>query len=147
MVMSDVTSGKISIEAPLSKVEAILFDIAQYPTWSSAIRSVTILQKDEMGRPISATLAIDAGMMKDRVTLDYDWSKAPGRLDFSLSDADLLTAMDGAYIFSALDADSTEVTYELHVDLSMPIPAMMRRKAEEATINAALEQLKTFAEK
>ena len=145
--MSDITTGKISIEAPLSKVEAILFDIAQYPTWSSAIKSVAILEKDDKGRATSATLSIDAGMMKDRVTLDYDWSQAPGRLNFSLSDADLLTAMDGAYIIIAQDEDTTEVTYELHVDLSMPIPAMMRHKAEEATINTALGQLKTFAEK
>ena len=145
--MSDITTGKISIEAPLSKVEAILFDIAQYPTWSSAIKSVAILEKDDKGRATSATRSIDAGMMKDRVTLDYDWSQAPGRLNFSLSDADLLTAMDGAYIIIAQDEDTTEVTYELHVDLSMPIPAMMRHKAEEATINTALGQLKTFAEK
>lgn len=145
--MTDITTGKISIEAPLAKVEAILFDIAQYPTWSGAIKSVTILEKDDKGRATSATLSIDAGMMKDRVTLEYDWSKAPGRLDFSLSDADLLTAMDGAYIVTAQDEDTTEVTYELHVDLSMPIPAMMRHKAEEATINTALGQLKTFAER
>lgn len=145
--MSDITAGKISIDAPHSKVEAILFDLAQYPTWSSAIKSVNVLEKDEKGRATSATLSIDAGMMKDRVTLDYDWSQAPDRLSFSMSDADLLTAMDGAYIIAAEDEETTEVTYELHVDLSMPIPAMMRHKAEKATIDMALEQLKTFAEK
>jgi len=145
--MTDITTGKISIDAPHSKVEAILFDLAQYPTWSSAIKSVNVLEKDEKGRATSATLSIDAGMMKDRVTLDYDWSQAPSRLSFSMSDADLLTAMDGAYIIAAEDEDTTEVTYELHVDLSMPIPAMMRHKAEKATIDMALGQLKTFAEK
>lgn len=145
--MTDASTGKISIEAPLSKVEAILFDLAQYPTWSSAIKSVAVLAKDEKGRATSATISIDAGMMKDRVTLEYDWSQAPHRLSFSLTDADLLTAMNGAYIITAQDEDTTEVTYELHVDLSMPIPAMMRHNAEKATIAMALEQLKTFAEK
>jgi ribosome-associated toxin RatA of RatAB toxin-antitoxin module len=145
--MSDTSTGKTSIAAPQSKVEQILFDISQYPTWSSAIKSVSILEKDEKGRTLSATLAIDAGMMKDRVTLEYDWTKAPQRLSFSMTDADLLTQMDGVYIITALDEATTEVTYELQVDLSMPIPAMMRRKAEQATINMALEQLKTFAEK
>lgn len=145
--MSDTSTGKISIEAPHSKVEKILFDISQYPTWSSAIKSVSVGKKDATGRALSATLSIDAGMMKDRVTLDYDWSAAPARLSFSLADADLLTQMDGAYIITAQDDETTEVTYELLVDLSMPIPAMMRRKAEEATIHMALEQLKTFAEK
>ena len=145
--MTDASTGKISIEAPLSKVEGILFDLAQYPTWSSAIKSVAVLEKDEKGRATSVTLSIDAGMMKDRVTLEYDWSQAPQRLSFSMTDADLLTAMEGAYIITAQDEDTTEVTYELHVDLSMPIPAMMRHNAEKATINMALGQLKTFAEK
>ena len=145
--MSETSTGKTSIEAPHSKVEDILFDISQYPTWSSAIKSVSVLEKDEKGRALSATLSIDAGMMKDRVTLEYDWGKAPGRLSFSMTDADLLTQMDGAYVITAQDEDTTEVIYELRVSLSMPIPAMMRHKAEQATISMALEQLKTFAEK
>lgn len=145
--MADFSTGKISIEAPLAIVAAALFDIAQYPTWSSAIKSVNVTSVDDKGRPLAATLSIDAGMMKDRVSLAYDWSQAPGRLSFSLTDADLLTAMDGAYVISAEDEDTTDVTYELHVDLSMPIPSIMRKNAEKATIEMALSQLKTFAEK
>jgi hypothetical protein len=91
-------------------------------------------------------MTIDAGMMKDRPTLDYDWSEAPSKLRFSLEDADLLTGMDGVYSIKSIDEDTTEVTYELEVSLSMPIPAMMRQKAEKATIDAALSQLKTHLE-
>jgi hypothetical protein len=72
---------------------------------------------------------------------------APQRLSFSMTDADLLTQMDGAYIITSQDEETTEVIYELRVDLLMPIPAMMRHKAEQTTINMALEQLKSFAEK
>jgi len=84
--------------------------------------------------------------MKDRPVLDYDWSQAPNKLSFSLDEADLLTSMDGVYTISAIDEDTTEVTYELGVDLSMPVPAMMRQKAEKATIDAALAQLKSYLE-
>jgi len=135
------------IDAPLARVQELLFDIANYPSWTSAIKSVEVLGRDETGRVSSALLKIDAGMLKDRVTLDYDWSGAPNKVSFMLSDADLLTAMDGAYILKAQDEDSTQVTYELHVELSMPVPAMMRHKAEKATIDMALSQLKAFAEK
>lgn len=145
--MANTTSGTISIQAPVVAIQGILFDIAQYPSWSTAIKSVEVLTKDEQGRITSARLVVDAGMMKDRVTLDYDWSAAPGRLEFSLADADLLTAMDGAYIITAEDEESTTVRYELTVSLSMPIPAMMRQKAERATIDQVLNQLKTHAEK
>lgn len=144
--MVEKTSGTVSIEAPIGRVQQLLFDIEKHPTWSLAIKSLDVLERDESGRVTSAKLKIDAGIMKDRVTLDYDWSAAPGKLSFSLTDADLLTAMDGAFILSADDADTTQVTYELAVDLSMPIPAMMRQKAEKATIDMTLNQLKTIAE-
>jgi hypothetical protein len=78
--------------------------------------------------------------------LDYDWSQAPIKLSFSLDEANLLTGMDGVYTITAIDDDTTEVTYELGVTLSMAVPAMMRQKAEKATIDAALAQLKAHLE-
>lgn len=144
--MSELSTSTITIDAPIDAVRAILFDLAAYPTWSTAIKSAEVKATDDQGRATSVKVAIDAGMMKDRVLLNYDWSAAPDRLEFSLEDADLLTAMNGAYITKAVDADTTSVTYELGVEVSMPIPAMMRTKAEKATIDQALAQLKEHAE-
>lgn len=143
--MSDITSGTVSIDAPRSEIQKLLFEIGAYPTWSKAIKSVEVLSNDAEGRVASARLVVDAGMMKDKVVLDYDWSKSPDQLSFSLSDADILTAMDGTYLISG-DEESTTVTYTLNVELSMPLPAMMRHKAEQTVIDTALAQLKVFAE-
>jgi hypothetical protein len=49
--------------------------------------------------------------------------------------------MSGAYIVKD-NGDETEVTFELTVALSMPVPEMMRTKAEKATIDLTLKQLK-----
>lgn len=144
--MSELSSGTIQIEASLEEVQNALFEIAKYPEWSKAIKSVEVLEKDESGRLLSGKFVIDAGMMKDKVTLDYDWSQAPAKLSFSFNDADLLTGMEGAYSIKAIDADTTEVTYEMGVEISMPIPAMMRKKAEQSTIDQALSQLKSHLE-
>ena len=144
--MSELSTSTITIDAPIDAVRAILFDLAAYPTWSTAIKSAEVKATDDQGRATSVKVSIDAGMMKDRVLLNYDWSAAPDRLEFSLEDADLLTAMNGAYITKAVDADTTSVTYELGVEVSMPIPAMMRTKAEKATIDQALAQLKEHVE-
>ena len=144
--MSELSTSTITIDAPIDAVRAILFDLAAYPTWSTAIKSAEVKATDDQGRATSLKVSIDAGMMKDRVLLNYDWSAAPDRLEFSLDEADLLTAMNGAYITKEIDADTTSVTYELGVEVSMPIPAMMRTKAEKATIDQALAQLKEHAE-
>ena len=144
--MSDFSSSTITIDAPLDAVKQALFDLEKYPEWSSSIKSVEAIARDDQGRITKVKMVIDAGMMKDRVILDYDWSGAPGKLSFTLDDADLLTGMDGAYTIKALDEDSTSITYELTVSLSMPIPAMMRQKAEKTTIDQALAQLKASLE-
>lgn len=144
--MSELSTSTITIDAPIDAVRTILFDLGSYPTWSTAIKSAEVKETDDQGRATSVKVSIDAGMMKDRVLLNYDWSAAPDRLEFSMEDADLLTAMNGAYITKAIDADTTSVTYELGVEVSMPIPAMMRTKAEKATIDQALAQLKAHAE-
>jgi len=144
--MAAFSTATITIDAPIAEVQKVLFALDKYPEWSTQIKSAEALDHDDQGRITKVKMSIDAGMMKDRPTLDYDWSEAPNKLSFSLEDADLLTGMNGIYSFKSIDEDTTEVTYQLEVSLSMPIPAMMRQKAEKATIDAALSQLKTHLE-
>jgi ribosome-associated toxin RatA of RatAB toxin-antitoxin module len=139
--MSEKSTAKVIVDAPLAEVEKALFEIGSYPEWLSSIKKADVLESDGQGRVLKAKLSIDAGMMKDRVTLDYDWSAAPGSLSFSMDDADLLTQMDGTYTIKSIDEDSTEVTYELTVAVGMPIPAMMITKAQQQTIDVALKEL------
>ena len=144
--MTDLSKSLISIDAPIADVQKALFELDKYPEWSTQIKSAEALAHDDQGRITKVKMSIDAGMMKDRPILDYDWSQAPNKISFSLDEADLLTSMDGIYTITAVDEDTTEVTYELGVALSMPVPAMMRQKAEKATIDAALAQLKSYLE-
>jgi len=139
--MSEKSGSTVIIDAPLADVQLALFEIGAYPEWLSSIKKADVLERDGENRVLKAKLAIDAGMMKDRVTLDYDWSAAPASLSFSMDEADLLTQMDGTYSLKAIDADSTEVTYELTVAVGMPVPSMMITKAQKQTIDAALKEL------
>ena len=139
--MSNPTSSTVSIAASADDVRAVLFDISNFPTWSTSFKSVTVLASNGEGRPTQAKLSVDAGALKDKPTLNFDWSAYPDRVDYSLEDADLLTDMTGAYIVKE-NGDETEVTFELTVALSMPVPEMMRTKAEKATIDLTLKQLK-----
>ena len=139
--MSSATTSTVSITASADEVRAVIFDLASYPSWSTSFKSVTVLESDGQGRPTQVSMSVDAGALKDKPTLNYDWSAYPDRLDFSLEDADLLTQMSGAYIVKD-NGDETEVTFELTVALSRPVPDIMRTKAEKSTIDLALKQLK-----
>jgi uncharacterized membrane protein len=144
--MSEFSSSTISIDAPIAEVGATLFAVASYPDWSASFKKVDVLETDAQGRALKAKLTVDAGPVKDVVTLAFDWSSAPAKVTFTLEDANVLTKMDGAYLLKSLDADTTSVTYELSVGLSMPIPAMMITKQEKSTIDSALKQLKEHLE-
>ena len=139
--MSQKSTSTVVIDAPLADVQAALFSIESYPEWLSSIKKVDVIERDSQNRVTKAKLTIDAGMMKDRVVLDYDWSAEPALLSFTMDEADLLTQMDGTYTLKALDADSTQVTYELEIAVSMPVPAMMITKGQQQTIDAALKEL------
>lgn len=140
-----MSRSTIVIEAAMSEVSQVLFDLEKYPEWSDSITKVKVTERDEDGRVTGATLTISAGAVKDEVSLSYNWDGAPERLEFELEDANMLTKMDGAYILKDL-GDETEVTYELSVGLSMPIPQMMITKQEKTTIDQALAQLKEHCE-
>jgi uncharacterized membrane protein len=140
-----MSRSTIVIEAPMSQVSEVLFDLEKYPDWSDSITKVKVTERDEGGRVTGATLTIAAGAVKDEVSLSYNWDGAPGRLEFELEDANMLTKMDGAYILKDL-GDETEITYELSVGLSMPIPQLMITKQEKTTIDQALAQLKEHCE-
>jgi carbon monoxide dehydrogenase subunit G len=144
--MSEASKNSIQIDAPVADVAALLFDPAGYPEWSSAIKSASVLEKDGEGRATKIEMMIKAGQVKDRVILDYDWSKAPNALTFALDDADMLTEMTGGYTLTDNGDETTKVEYELTVALSMPVPAMMRTKAERDTIDLALKELKAKLE-
>ncbi|MFM8922099.1 MAG: SRPBCC family protein [Candidatus Nanopelagicaceae bacterium] len=140
-----MTSSKITIEASAEEVRKVLYDIAAYPTWSKTIKAAQVESSDDQGRPLRIQLTIEAGMLRDKPTLDYDWSGAPDQVTFSLVDADLLMQMDGTYTVKSL-GDETEVTYELNTDVTMPVPKPMLQQAELSTIKLALDELKAYVE-
>ncbi len=144
-VMADQTESSIIIEAAPAEVMAVVADLKNYPSWASAIKRVDIEETDKSGRPLRVTISIDAGAMRDTVSLVYDWSGSPDVVSWSLEDAKMLTAMDGAYEVRE-HPEGSEVSYRLTVDLSMPMLSMIKRKAEKDVVDSALKQLKKFVE-
>ena len=58
----------------------------------------------------------------------------------------MLSAMDGSYSLDAVDAGRTRVTYQLSVELKLPLLGMLKRKAEKVIVDTALKGLKRRVE-
>lgn len=147
--MAESTSSSIVIAAPTGEVLDVIADLEFYPEWIKEIKQVEILTEDGDGWPDQATFVLDAGAIKDTYTLDYSWDineEGQGVASWFLTQGVVLKAMDGSYTLSEVEEGSTEVVYELTVDVKVPVLGMLKRKAEKVIIDSALRGLKKRVE-
>jgi ribosome-associated toxin RatA of RatAB toxin-antitoxin module len=142
--MADQTRSEITISATPAEVMATIADLASYPEWVSGIQQVEVLTEYEDGRPAEARFVIDSGAIKDRYALEYTWD-GDDSVSWTLTEGDLLTAMDGTYRL-ADQGGSTTVEYTLAVDLKIPMIGLIKRKAEKVIVDTALKGLKARVE-
>ncbi|MEC3920098.1 SRPBCC family protein [Nocardia sp. CDC160] len=144
--MADRTQRSIVIDAPSDRVMAVIADLESYPEWVAAARSVEVLDKYPDGRARTARFVLDAGVVKDTYTLSYTWRPDGRAVSWSLVAGDLQKAQDGTYELIALPDGTTQVVYELTVDLNIPMIGMFKRKAEKVITDTALKELKKRVE-
>jgi carbon monoxide dehydrogenase subunit G len=139
--MADRTSASITVVAPLAEIMAVIADFAAYPQWASAVRSTEVLSRDGSGRGTRVRFRLDAGVIRDSYVLAYDWD-GDSAVRWELAEAGtVITAMNGGYLL-ADSGNGTTVTYELTVDVRIPMLGMMKRRAEKTIIDTALKGLK-----
>jgi Polyketide cyclase / dehydrase and lipid transport len=144
--MADSTESTISIDAAPADVMAVIADFAAYPEWTGAVKEVEIRKLMPDGRAEEVWFFLDAGAIKDRYTLGYTW-KGSHELRWNLISAEqILKAMDGVYRLHDNGDGSTMVTYQLAVDVRIPMLGMIKRKAEKVIIDTALKELKKRVE-
>ena len=143
--MADRTESSITIEAAPVDVMDVIADFPAYPEWTGAIKEVEVRVNASNGRAKEVWFKLDAGAIKDSYTLSYVW-KGNKEVRWTLVEAEqIMKAMDGAYLL-AEDGDLTVVTYQLAVDVKIPMLGMIKRKAEKVIIDTALKELKKRVE-
>jgi len=142
--VADQASSTITIDAPPDQVLQVIADIDSYPEWTGQIQSAEVVQTGADGRPKQARFVMDAGVLKDEYTLEYDWSDTG--VDWKLvGKSSVQKSQVGSYSLSG-SGGRTEVTYKLAVDISMPMLGMFKRKAEKMIMDSALKELKKRVE-
>lgn len=136
------------IDKPPDRCYEVAADVTGYPQWAADIKEAAIDEVDEQGRPRLVTFRAAAMGRSTTYTLRYDHSGAPRRLAWVLERGDITRKLDGWYEMAPVDGDAsqTEVTYHLEVDLVVPLPGFVKRRAEGRIMHTALAELKAFAE-
>jgi ribosome-associated toxin RatA of RatAB toxin-antitoxin module len=144
--MAEHTRSSITIEAAPAAVMGVIADFGRYPEWTGEVKEAEVLATDEAGRAEQVRLLLDAGAIKDDHTLAYRWI-GDDEVQWSLVKSQMLRTLDGSYALAPLDGGArTEVTYQLTVDVKIPMLGMIKRKAEKVIIDRALAGLKKRVE-
>ncbi|MGW0187897.1 SRPBCC family protein [Streptomyces sp. NPDC003362] len=143
--MAEHTSSSTTIEAAPADVMAVIADFARYPDWTGEVKEAAVLKTDERGRAEQVRLVMDAGAIKDDQILAYTWT-GDHEVSWTLVKSQMLRSLDGSYLLEPGPAGSTEVTYQLTVDVKIPMLGMIKRKAEKVIIDRALAGLKKRVE-
>ena len=142
--MADKTTSSIVIRVPRKDVMAVIADFEAYPEWAAGIRNAEVLSP-AAERATTVRFTLDAGVIKDSYVLGYDWD-GDARVRWHLAEAgSVISEMTGGYEL-AEHGDDTEVTYDLAVGIRVPMPGMLKRRAEKTIIDTALKGLKSRAE-
>jgi uncharacterized membrane protein len=143
--MAERATEQITIEAPPARVLEVLLDFDRYPEWAADIKDVEVLEHDEAGRGTLVAYRAAAMGQSARYTLAYDYSDVPHSMSWKLTEGSIMRVLDGSYTFDAQDA-GTLVTYHLEVDLIVPIPGFVKRRASGKIMGTALRELKKHVE-
>ncbi|MGW7274813.1 SRPBCC family protein [Streptomyces sp. NPDC054864] len=142
--MAEHTSSSITIEAAPAEVMGVIADFARYPDWTGEVKEAEVLDTDDRGRAKQVRLVMDAGAIKDDQTLGYTWT-GENEVSWTLVKSQMLRSLDGTYLLRPVGA-GTEVTYQLTVDVKIPMLGMIKRKAEKVITDRALAGLKKRVE-
>jgi hypothetical protein len=143
--MAARTTASITVAAARAEVMAVIADFPAYPQWASGVRSAEVIDRAGGGRASRVRFTLDAGVIKDSYVLAYDWDADTGvRWDLA-EPGSVITALSGGYLLADTDG-GTEVTYDLAVDVRIPMPGMLKRRAEKTIIDTALKGLRDRAQ-
>jgi uncharacterized membrane protein len=142
--MADSTEAEITINAPAADIMDVIADLEKYPEWSDGVKTIEVLTTFDDGRPRTARWTVDAGIIKDVYDLEYEWH-GNHSVSWRLTQGSMLKLDDGTYTLDEIGGQ-TKVSYELKVDLNIPMLGMMKRKAEKSIVDTALKGLKKRVE-
>lgn len=146
--MADQATQTTEIAASADRIVDVLLDFEAYPAWARDLKGVTVESRDADGRGLEVTFRAAAMGRSTSYTLRYEYGDDPRTISWELVRGDIMRRLDGSYLLEPVpgDGERTRVTYHLAVDLVVPLPGFVKRRAESKIIHSALRELRAHVE-
>ncbi|HEX4016687.1 MAG TPA: SRPBCC family protein [Frankiaceae bacterium] len=143
--MPDHASESMTIKADPAKIMAVIADFPAYPQWAGPVKKMEVLDEGAGGRAKSVRFHVEVMGLSDLYVNEYTW-KGDKRVDWTMSQGRSMKSQVGWYEMAPAGNGSTKVTYDLTVDIGIPVPGLIRRRIQAKVVDTALKDLKKRCE-
>ena len=121
-------------------------DFEHYDDWVSDLKRIEVVTRDDAGTSARGRVSRGGLRSLDDLHPALRLRQGTGELSWRQVQGDLTETLNGRYRFEA-DGDETKVTYDLEVELLVPIPTFIKSRAAYRIQTQALRELKAQAER
>lgn len=117
----------------------VLADVDALPTWSSVHRQVEIVDRYPDGKPHHVRATMRLLGITDKEMLEYHWGDT-----WMVWDAEENLQQRGQHVEYNLtpEIDKTRVRFDITVDVTVPLPEFIVRRAKKVVLHVALDRLR-----
>jgi ribosome-associated toxin RatA of RatAB toxin-antitoxin module len=137
--MATSDSREVTIEATAEEILDVIADVESTPTWSPQYQSAEVLEAYDNGRPKRVKMKIKTAGISDEQVVEYTW--AGDVVSWTLVSAGSLKAQDASYTLTP-DGANTKVKFDITIDLSVPLPGFLLKRAMKGAMETATDGLR-----
>lgn len=137
--MAITETREVTIEATPDEILRVLYDLESLTEWSSAHQEVEVLERDDEGRPKRSRQVVKIVGISDEQVLDY--TVHDDGVSWKLVSASQQKDQHARYTLTP-DGDSTNVKFELTVDLTVPVPGFLVKRGAKGLLDTATDGLR-----
>lgn len=132
-------SREVVIEATPGEILHVIADVESAPSWSSQYQSAEVLDTYADGRPKKVKMKVKAAGITDEQTVEYTWGD--NTAGWTLLKAGQMRSQEATYTLTP-QGEKTKVRFDLEVDLSVPLPGFVVKRAIKGAMETATDGLR-----
>ena len=137
--MATSDSREVVIAASPEEILDVIADVESTPTWSPQYQRAEVLEAYDDGRPKRVKMKVKSAGISDEQVVEYTW--AEDKVSWTLISAGQLKTQDASYTLTP-DGDNTKVTFDITIDLSVPLPGFVLKRAMKGAMETATDGLR-----